>query len=359
MSPRQNTAWRRSASTFGLLVAALLVLALLDLLWGSAAIPTAEVLRVLVGKGVAALPPAWVTIVVELRLPKMLVAVLAGSSLALAGLLLQTLFRNPLAGPDVLGISSGASLGVALVVLWLGSGELSWLARVGLIGDVAVVTAASIGAGAALALVLWAARRMDNLTLLVLGLLLGYATGALTTILLHMSLAERVQAYVAWTFGSFGAATWSQLRVLAPVLLLAQAITLLLGKELNALALGESFASSVGVAVGRLRRLLLLLSATLAGAVTAFCGPIAFIGIAVPHLCRLWMRSADHRLLLPASALTGAAAALLADLLTQLPAGATVLPLNAVTSLLGAPLIAYLLLRRPAELGGLRGDSQK
>jgi iron complex transport system permease protein len=193
---------------------------------------------------------------------------------------------------------------------------------------------------------------MGNLTLLVLGVLLGYAIGALTSILLHMSIAERVQAFVYWTFGTFGGVDWSKLKVLAPLLLLALGGALLLGKPLNALALGESFALSVGVEVGRLRRLLLLAAAILSGAVTAFCGPIAFLGIAVPHLCRLWLKTADHRLLLPASALAGAAAALLADLLTQLPPGAEVLPLNAVTSLLGAPLIGYLLLRRPAEMGG-------
>ncbi len=215
----------------------------------------------------------------------------------------------------MLGISSGASLGVALVVLWLGSGEASWLSGLGLFGDVAVISAASAGAGAALALILWASRRMGNLTLLVLGVLLGYATGALTTILLHMSLAERVQAFVLWTFGSFGGVGWNELQILAPLLIVTLAAALLLGKPLNALALGEGFARSVGVEVGRLRRLLLLAAAILAGAVTAFCGPIAFLGVAVPHLCRLWLRSADHRLLLPASALAGAAAALLSELL--------------------------------------------
>lgn len=350
---------RSPAGAYALLGGLLLLLAALDLFLGSAAIPPGEVWRLLLGQGAAGQPPVWATIVYELRLPKVLVAMLAGSSLAVAGLLLQTLFRNPLAGPDVLGISSGASLGVALVVLWLGSGEKGSLAGLGLLGDVAVVSAASAGALAALAVILWASRRMGNLTLLVLGLLMGYATGALTTILLHMSLAERVQAYVLWTFGSFGGVTWSDLRILAPLLLVTLAGALLLGKPLNSLALGEAFARSVGVEVARLRRWLLLASALLAGAVTAFCGPIAFLGIAVPHLCRLWLRSADHRLLLPASALAGAVAALLADLLTQLPPGAEVLPLSAVTSLLGAPLIAWLLLRRPAEMGGLRADSQK
>lgn len=341
---------------FALLAVVLVFLAGLDLFLGSAEIPAGEVLRLLLGQSSEGLPPSWATIVLALRLPKVIVAILAGAALAVAGLLMQTLFRNPLAGPDVLGISSGASLGVALVVLWLSSGEASWLSGLGLLGDMAVVGAASAGAGAALAVILWASRRMGNLTLLVLGVLLGYATGALTTILLHMSIAERVQAYVLWTFGSFGGVGWSELRVLAPLLLAALGGALLLGKPLNALALGETFALSVGVPVRRLRHGLLLASALLAGAVTAFCGPVAFLGIAVPHLCRLLLRSADHRVLLPASALAGAAAALLADLLTQLPPGAEVLPLNAVTSLLGAPLIAYLLLRRPAAMGGLRGD---
>ena len=343
---------------FLLLALALLLLATLDLFFGSAEIPPGEVVQLLLGSSSPAIEPSWVIIVRELRLPKVIVAMLAGAALAVAGLLLQTLFRNPLAGPDVLGISAGASLGVALVVLWLGSGEASWLSGLGLLGDMALVSAASCGAFLALALILWASRRMGNLTLLVLGLLLGYTTGALTTILLHMSLAERVQAYMMWTFGTFGGAGWSEVRLLAPVLLLTLGGALLLGKKLNALALGDVFARSLGVEVGRLRRSILLLAAILAGTVTAFCGPIAFLGIAVPHLARLVFRTADHRRLLPATALLGAAVALLADLLTQVPPGAEVLPLNALTSLLGAPLIAFLLWRGKAELGGLRGDSQ-
>ena len=343
---------------FLLLAFALLLLATLDLFFGSAEIPPGEVVQLLLGSSSPAIEPSWVIIVRELRLPKVIVAMLAGAALAVAGLLLQTLFRNPLAGPDVLGISAGASLGVALVVLWLGSGEASWLSGLGLLGDMALVSAASCGAFLALALILWASRRMGNLTLLVLGLLLGYTTGALTTILLHMSLAERVQAYMMWTFGTFGGAGWSEVRLLAPVLLLTLGGALLLGKKLNALALGDVFARSLGVEVGRLRRSILLLAAILAGTVTAFCGPIAVLGIAVPHLARLVFRTADHRRLLPATALLGAAVALLADLLTQVPPGAEVLPLNALTSLLGAPLIAFLLWRGKAELGGLRGDSQ-
>lgn len=346
------------ARSFLLLALLLLALATLDLFFGSAEIPPGEVMQLLFGQETPGITPSWVLIVRELRLPKVIVAMLAGAALAIAGLLLQTLFRNPLAGPDVLGISSGASLGVALVVLWLGSGEASWLSGLGLLGDMALVSAASCGAFLALALILWASRRMGNLTLLVLGILLGYTTGALTTILLHMSLAERVQAYVMWTFGTFGGAGWSEIRLLAPVLLLALGTALLLGKKLNALALGDVFARSLGVDVARLRRLILLLAAVLAGSVTAFCGPIAFLGIAVPHLARMLFRTADHRRLLPATALLGAAVALLADLLTQLPPGAEVLPLNALTSLLGAPLIAYLLWRGKAEIGGLHGDSQ-
>jgi iron complex transport system permease protein len=345
------------ARIFVLLALLLLVFAVADLFFGSAEVPPGEVLGLLLGGDGASLPPSFKTIVLELRLPKVLVAILAGAALAVAGLLLQTLFRNPLAGPDVLGINSGASLGVALVVLWLGGGEASFLSGIGLLGDVVVVGAASAGAGAALALILWASRRMGNLTLLVLGVILGYTVSALTTILLHMSLAERMQAFMFWTFGSFGGVGWSELRLLAPLLVLALAASLPLGKPLNALAAGESLARSLGVGVRRLRRGLLIASAVLAGGVTAFCGPISFLAIAVPHLCRLWLKTADHRILLPACALAGAAAALLADLLTQVPPGAEVLPLNAVTSLLGAPLIGYLLLRRPAEMAGGRAES--
>ena len=325
------------------LASSVATLALLDLALGSAKVPLGDVLTVLTGG--EASRPAWTNIVLQFRLPKTITALLAGSSLAVSGLLMQTLFRNPLAGPFVLGISSGASLGVALVVLTTGAGSAGLLAALGLGGDLAVAVAASVGAGSALFLVLLVARRVSILTLLILGMLFGYATGALVTVLLHFAMAERIQAYVVWTFGSFGGVTWEELTVLAPALLLGLLASMALAKPLDALLLGEGHARALGVRVGPVRHGILVVTAVLAGAVTAFCGPIGFVGVAVPHLARgLWNTSA-HRVLLPATALLGALVALAADLVAQLPGSSSVLPLNAVTALLGTPVIAWVVLR--------------
>lgn len=336
---RQNSSW----SVWIALAAGVVVLALLDLALGSAKVPLGEVVTVLFGG--EASRPAWTSIVLQFRLPKTITALLAGSSLAVSGLLMQTLFRNPLAGPFVLGISSGASLGVALVVLTTGAGSAGLLAALGLGGDLAVAVAASVGAGSALFLVLLVARRVSILTLLILGMLFGYATGALVTVLLHFAMAERIQAYVVWTFGSFGGVTWEELTVLAPALVLGLLASMALAKPLDALLLGEGHARALGVRVGPVRHAVLVVTAVLAGAVTAFCGPIGFVGVAVPHLARgLWQTSA-HRVLLPATALLGALVALAADLVAQLPGSASVLPLNAVTALLGTPVIAWVVLQ--------------
>lgn len=328
-----------------LLLAAVLVVCFgLDLAAGSASIPLGDVLTVLTGGD--ADRPAWTQIVLQFRLPKALTAVLAGAALAVSGLLMQTLFRNPLAGPYVLGISAGASLGVALVVLSVGAGTTQLLAGFGLLGDFGLIVAASAGAAAALTLVLIAARRVSTLTLLILGVLFGYATSSLVTILIHFSVAERVRAYVAWTFGSFGGVTWNQLRVLAPALAAGVLLAFLISKPLNALLLGERYARSMGLSVNRVRFAVLIATALLAGGTTAFCGPIGFLGVAVPHLARGLFHSADHRILVPGAALAGGAIALLSDLVAQLPGSQAVLPLNAVTALLGAPIIAVIILRR-------------
>lgn len=333
---------------FGLLVAALGGLLVLSITSGSVSIPLDDVGRILIGsEGGKA---SWTTIVLQFRLPKSLTATLAGASLAVAGLLMQTLFRNPLAGPYVLGLSAGASLGVALVVLTAGTAATQLLTGLGLAGDLGLVGAASVGSGAVLALVFLAARRVSTLTLLILGVLFGYAVSALVTVLVHFSLAERIQAYLAWTFGSFGSVTWSQLRVLAPALLAALGLAFLVAKPLNALLLGERYAESLGLAVGPARFAILGATAVLAGGVTAFCGPVGFLGVAVPHLARGFFHTADHRVLVPGTALLGSLVALVSDLVAQLPGSASVLPLNAVTALLGAPvIIAFILKRRTLE----------
>lgn len=342
--PRLGIRW---AALLGLL-GALVGVFVLSLTLGSVDIPLRDVLKILVGEEPAR--KTWTTIVLKFRLPKAITATLAGSALAVAGLQMQTLFHNPLADPFVLGINSGASLGVALVVLSVGVAGVSatsMLAGLGLLGNFGLVVAASAGAGLVLGVMLLVAQRVrSTATLLILGLMVGYATAALVSLMLYFSISERIQAYINWTFGSFGGVTWSQLHVLAPVILVALALGLALAKPLNALLLGETYAQTMGVNVRHTRLIILLSAAVLAGAVTAFCGPIGFLGVAVPHLARNLFRSSDHRLLLPACALMGALLALVADLIAQMPGTQTVLPLNAVTALLGAPVVAWVILRR-------------
>jgi iron complex transport system permease protein len=318
---------------------------------GSVRIPLSDILRILTGGTPAR--ASWASIVRLIRLPRALTALLAGSALATAGLMMQTLFRNPLAGPFVLGVGSGASLGVALMVLAAGGSASAFFAAAGLLGDSGLVLAAALGAAGVLALVLAASRRIRNvMTLLILGLLFGYAAGAGVSVLISLSSAERIQAYISWTFGTFGGTTWSQLRVLAPLVLAGVLGAQLARKPLNALLIGEDYARSMGLGLRRTRIALLVLTSLLTAAVTAFCGPIAFLGVAIPHLGRGLLSSSDHRLLLPGCALLGGAAALLADLAAQLPGSAAVLPLNAVTSLIGAPvIIAVVLKRRDLERG--------
>jgi iron complex transport system permease protein len=328
----------------------LVFLFIADLATGSVSIPFGATVDILLGRGAAV--PAWEGIVLDLRLPQASTAVLAGAALAVSGLLMQTLFRNPLADPFVLGISSGASLGVALVVL---GGSLSLAAGAGAIGGSAVasavagmshVAAAIGGAALMLLLVVFAARRVSTLTLLILGVLIGYAASAMVSILLRVAAPENVQSYVIWTLGEFAGVSWREAVILAPALAVGLVMAAIAVKPLNALLLGETYARSMGVAVERNRIWLISSTAVLAGAVTAFCGPIGFLGIAVPHLARGLLRTSDHRLLVPGTALLGSSIALLADLLTQLPGGSRTLPLNAVTALLGAPVVVWVILGR-------------
>ena len=339
-----NPAARRLA--FAGLVALLIALFLFSVALGSVRIPLRDVLVILLGGEPTT--ATWSTIVLRFRLPKAITAVLAGAALSVAGLQMQTLFRNPLAGPFVLGITSGASLGVALVVL--GTGGMigaGLLAGLGFLGNFGVAAAASLGSALVLGLVLLVARRVaSTMTLLILGLLFGYATSALVSVLLYFSIAERIQAYVAWTFGTFGTTTWSQLRVLAPAVIGALVLGHLAAKPLNALLLGETYARSMGLTVMRARIQIVASASILAGVVTAFCGPIGFVGVAVPHLCRSLFNTSDHRVLLPAVTLLGASLALAADLIAHLPGSQLTLPLNAVTALVGAPVVAWVILRR-------------
>jgi iron complex transport system permease protein len=333
---------KKSYSALPALGALALLAFVFSLAIGQVAIPVDGVLRVLAGGETG--NAAWDLIVRDVRLPKALTALLAGAALSVAGLQMQTLFRNPLADPFVLGISSGASLGVALVVLGAGAGAFGRASGAGALG---MVSAAAIGAGVVFALVMAVARRVSSMvTLLVLGLMTGYVTSALVSLLVHFSIPEQISTFTAWSFGSFGGVTWAQLRVFAPVTLLGLGLSAVAVKPLNALLLGEDYARSLGVNVRAARRLIALGASLLAGAVTAFCGPVAFIGVAVPHVCRALLRGSDHRRLLPAAALLGGALALICDLIAQLPGARVTLPLNVVTALFGAPLVLWIILRR-------------
>ena len=317
----------------------------LSLSLGSVHIPFVDILAILAGKETAT--PAWATIVHTIRLPRTITAVLAGAALSVGGLQMQTLFRNPLADPFVLGINAGASLGVAIVVLAVGTASGALIAGLGILGDLSLAAAASLGAGTVLGCVLLVSRKVQSaMTLLILGLMFGYATGAFVSILIYFSVPEQIQSYIIWTFGSFGGVSWKQIPVLGSVVALGLLVGFLCIKPLNALLLGENYARSMGLNVKRVRIYILISASMLAGATTAFCGPIAFLGLAVPHLCRSLLHTSDHRALMPAVICMGATLALFADLIGRLPGSQMVLPLNAVTSILGAPIVIWFILHR-------------
>lgn len=351
---RVAPAWtRRRARWRALALAGLVALALaalsISLAVGSVVIPLDQVWVIVTGGQPAR--PAWADIVRDFRLPRALTASLAGAALAVSGLLMQTLFRNPLAGPSTLGVNAGASLGVAGVMLTSSYAALNapWLRAAAdrLIAlDVGRALAAGLGAALVMTLLLIAARNLDTLTLLVLGVMVGYATNALVSLLVYFAIAEQMQAYVLWTFGSFSTVTWSQLPILALSVTLGLGLAFGLMKSLNALLLGETYARSMGVSVARARAAAIGCASLLAGGVVAFCGPVAFLGVATPHLCRALLGTSDHRLVLPAAALMGAALAIVADVVAQLPGRPGVLPLNAVTAFIGAPVVIWVIVRR-------------
>lgn len=334
------------AVTIGAMAVLLVAVFVLTLAAGSVAIPPSEVVGILLGRAPSEAP--WATIVHQVRLPRAVTALLAGAGLGVGGLQMQTLFRNPLADPFILGISSGASLGVALVVLAAGTAGTSLVDGLGLLGNVGVAGAAATGAAAVTVVVLMVSRRVASAaTVLIIGLMAGYATSAVVSVLLYSGLGrvERVRAYISWGFGSFAGTTWSELRVLTAAVVIGLVIAAATTKPMNALLLGDRYAGSMGLRVRRARLWIVLGASLLAGTVTAFCGPIAFIGVAVPHMVRGLLRSSDHRVLLPGVILLGGAVALIAGLVAQLPGSDAMLPLNAVTSLIGAPIVVAILLR--------------
>lgn len=317
----------RTAILFIVLIALTAFLFCLDLTVGSVGIPLREVWAALTGGDC---PRATAKIVLDIRLTKAVVALLAGAALSVSGLQMQTLFRNPLAGPYVLGISSGASLGVALVVL----------AGVG--SSVGVAGAAWLGAGAVLLIIAAVGHRIkDIMVILILGMMFSSGVGAIVQILQYISKEEALKTFVLWTMGSLGDVTRSQLWILLPAVLGGLALGVVTIKPLNMLLFGEEYAVSMGLNIRRSRALLFLSTTLLAGTVTAFCGPIGFIGLAMPHVTRLLFADSDHRVLIPGTTLTGASVLLLCDLISKL----FTLPVNAITALLGIPIVVWVVIR--------------
>lgn len=313
-----------------------------NLLCGSVKIPFSEVLAILTGG--EASQPAWHYIIWESRLPQALTALLTGAALAASGLMLQTAFNNPLAGPDILGINSGAGLGAAIVLLLFGgimpAGNLLFR------GSLALVASAFAGALAVTALILLFARRLrSHSTLLIIGMMIGYVVSSAVSLLNFFSTAEGVQSYMMWGMGNFGGVSRTQLPLFATFVLAGLAIAISLVKPLNALLLGDRYARNLGINIRRTRTLMLLATGLLVAATTAYCGPINFIGLAVPHIARLLLGTGNHRTLMPATMAAGSIIALLCNLISMLPGDHGLLPLNAITPLIGAPVVIYVIMR--------------
>ena len=331
-------------TTYCILLAVLIALLfVLNILVGSVSIPADDVVRILLGDN-ENIKPSWQFIILQSRLPQALTAMLAGSALAVSGLMLQTAFRNPLAGPSVFGINSGAGLGVALVMLWLG-GSFS-AGSVSVTGFVAVLAAAFVGAMAVMLLIfLFSTMVRNSVMLLIIGIMIGYISNSAVSLLNFFATDEGVRSYMVWGMGSFSGVSTKMLPWFSLVTVAALVAALLLIKPLNALMLGDRYAENLGVNIIRVRNWLLVITGLLTAIVTAFCGPVAFIGLAVPHIARLLFHTDNHRLLMPATMLTGAVVALLCNVLCFLPGTLGVIPLNAVTPLIGAPVIIYVILR--------------
>lgn len=334
----------RNRVLFLLLMTLVFLLVVLELSNGSVSIPAGSVVRTLLGMPVET--DTWREIIVLLRMPRAITAVFASAALAVSGLILQTVFRNPLAGPWVLGVSAGAKLGVS-VILCVQGAALSALPLEAFrrIGDLSLAAGALAGATATLVLIAAIAPRVSAVTLLIVGLMIQYLAPSLGGILAHLTPKEIYESYKLWMFGEFGAVTWDQLRVLIPVVTLCFGAAMVLAKSLNAMLLGETYARSLGENVGRVRLISLTAMIGLAGLVTAYCGPISFLDLAVPHLCRGVFRTSDHRTLLPAVALTGAVIGLSADLIEHLPWERHVFHVDYVTALIGAPIVLWTVLR--------------
>ena len=326
----------RSTILFVSLSLLLVVLFVLDLLIGSVHIPLRDILGAIVGADV---DPATRLIVLDIRLVKAIVAILAGMALSVSGLQMQTLFRNPLAGPYVLGINSGASLGVALFILGM---PLFGIATNSTMSSIGTAGAAWLGSALILAFVASVSTRIkDIMVILILGMMISSGVSAVVQILQYLSNEEALKSFVIWTMGSLGDVTSNQLHLMFPAILLGLVASVAVIKPLNLLLLGEQYARTMGLNVRRSRYLILLSTTLLAGTVTAFCGPIGFVGLAIPHIARMLFSNADHRILLPASALCGAVVLLTCDIISKW----LTLPINTITALLGIPIVIWVVIR--------------
>lgn len=334
---------RRALLIYIGIAVSILLLFGLNLTTGSVKIPFTDVLDILCGRFAG--KESWQYIILENRLPQALTALLCGASLSVCGLMLQTAFRNPLAGPDVFGISSGAGLGVALVMLLLGGTVSTSLFTVS--GFLAILTAAFLGAITVTALILFLSTLVRNsVLLLIVGIMVGYVSSSAVSLLNFFASEEGVKSYMVWGMGNFGGVSMSHIPLFSLLCIVGIMGALLLVKPLNILLLGPQYAESLGISTRRLRNLLLLIVGLLTAITTAFCGPISFIGLAIPHIARLLFRTDNHQVLLPGTILTGAAIALFCNFICFLPGEIGVIPLNAVTPLIGAPVIIYVIIQR-------------
>jgi iron complex transport system permease protein len=323
-----------------ILLLLLVTLFVLNLSLGSVSIPFRDIFSILAGK--ESTEPAWTDIVWDFRVTKALTCFLAGGALSVSGLQMQTLFRNALVGPDVLGLSSGASLAVSLVML----GQSAGFSIMSFPSAWTVVIASSMGCIFVFLIMLTISQRLhDNVSLLLVGLMIGAGTASIVSVLQYLSKAEDLQIFVIWTFGSLGSLNWTEIKIMAIILIAGVALALGSVKSLNAWLLGENYARSMGINITRSRLLIIFSTSILTGSVTAFCGPLAFVGLAVPHLIKLLIKTNNHKVLIPAVLIGGAALMLFCDMLAQLPGSSQVLPINAITALIGAPIVIWVILR--------------
>ena len=318
---------------------------LLNIILGTVQIPFKDVWHILWGDYNG--NEIWQNIIWKSRVPQALTALVAGAGLSVSGLQMQTVFRNPLAGPSVLGISSGASMGVAFVVLLSGTLGGVALSKVGIMGEIALTISAIIGSLSIMALIVFVSQKVKgNVTLLIIGVMIGYVANAVIGVLKYFSVEEDIRAYVIWGLGSFARVSGNQMTLFVSIMLVLLPISFLLVKTLNLLLLGDAYARNLGLNIKRARLQVITCSSVLVAIVTAYCGPIIFLGLAVPHLCRTMFRTSDHRILMPASLLMGGAMALVCNLIARMPGFEGALPVNSVTALVGAPVVISVLFNK-------------